>query len=539
VTLTGLAPLLNQFRIPLPRVRLSTDTLDYVLIFCFALINLQYISSSQALNLAPDEAHYWLWSQNLDWSYYSKGPLVAWLIRVSCELFGNSEFAVRFPAVVSGTLTLLAMRQLFRIQGNINSTLGILALLCIPATAASSVLMTIDAPFLCCWAWASVFIWKSFKHESKLSWIVAGGVTALGILAKYTMLLLPGCLLLLVLANQRHMLASRGLWLYLTISALGMLPILMWNLQHEGVGAQHLLSLAKVDRDNHWTLLGPVQFLFGQMAFLQIIWFPLWALATVRNVPKLGSTDQTAFFWYLSVPVVGLFFLASLRGNGPLNWAAPAYITGLPLALGYLTRLLNSPSRKTLLFSVICCSALGFGLSCASRYPTMVRPLLSQFVASASEEKPTPLRGIDPTCRLSGWTTLAKELDRQRSIYLLNQGEEPLLAAMTWTIPGEVSFYCSGHPQVYSFGLMTSDRHSQFDLWRPNPVADAQVFRGCSFLYVGELNLNILQAFERVSPPVEVLASDGGIPVAKWKIYLLEGFRGFPVTSSTNTPSRY
>ena len=30
------------------------------------------------LDLAPDEAHYWDWSRHLDWSYYSKGPLVAW-----------------------------------------------------------------------------------------------------------------------------------------------------------------------------------------------------------------------------------------------------------------------------------------------------------------------------------------------------------------------------------------------------------------------------------------------------------------------------
>ncbi|MFZ4647236.1 MAG: hypothetical protein ACOYNP_15905, partial [Gemmataceae bacterium] len=34
-------------------------------------------------DLAQDEAHYWDWSRNLDWSYYSKGPLVAWLIALS------------------------------------------------------------------------------------------------------------------------------------------------------------------------------------------------------------------------------------------------------------------------------------------------------------------------------------------------------------------------------------------------------------------------------------------------------------------------
>jgi len=28
-----------------------------------------------------DEAQYWFWSQNLDFGYYSKPPMIAWFIR--------------------------------------------------------------------------------------------------------------------------------------------------------------------------------------------------------------------------------------------------------------------------------------------------------------------------------------------------------------------------------------------------------------------------------------------------------------------------
>src|SRR5205809_8095586 len=69
------------------------------------------------LDLAPDEAHYWDWSRNLDWSYYSKGPLVAYLIRVACALFGHwsgwltgtEMVAVRLPAVLCGSLLLASL----------------------------------------------------------------------------------------------------------------------------------------------------------------------------------------------------------------------------------------------------------------------------------------------------------------------------------------------------------------------------------------------------------------------------------------------
>ncbi len=99
---------------------------------------------------------------------------------------------------------------------------------------------------------------------------------------------------------------------------------------------------------------------------------------------------------------------------------------------------------------------------------------------------------------------------------------------MVWTLPGELAFYCRGRPEVYTFGPALADRHSQYDLWRPNPVADAQVFRGRTFVYVGDLTPELLRAFDRADPPVEVVASDGGIPVADWKVRVLRGFRGFP-----------
>src|SRR2546423_14475763 len=54
-----------------------------------ALLRLVYLAWQCPLDLSPDEAHYWDWSRHLDWSYYSKGPGVAWLIRLSCELFGS------------------------------------------------------------------------------------------------------------------------------------------------------------------------------------------------------------------------------------------------------------------------------------------------------------------------------------------------------------------------------------------------------------------------------------------------------------------
>lgn len=54
--------------------------------------HLWFINSGR-FSLAPDEAHYWTWSMRLDWSYYSKGPMVAYLIALSTRLGGIPSFS--------------------------------------------------------------------------------------------------------------------------------------------------------------------------------------------------------------------------------------------------------------------------------------------------------------------------------------------------------------------------------------------------------------------------------------------------------------
>ena len=52
----------------------------------------------QPADLYPDEAQYWFWAQHPALGYYSKPPLVAWLIALTTAAFGDSEFAIRLSA---------------------------------------------------------------------------------------------------------------------------------------------------------------------------------------------------------------------------------------------------------------------------------------------------------------------------------------------------------------------------------------------------------------------------------------------------------
>src|SRR5262245_49033995 len=179
-----------------------------ILILGSAVLRILYLACDCPLDLSSDEAHYWDWSRRLDWSYYSKGPLVAWLIRLSCELLGpwsvqhtgSLTFAVRFPAVVCGALLLWALYQLtVETTGRHGLALAVVAAgSTMPVLHAGASLMTIDAPYTACWAWALVFAWRavtagepgaSATGGRPWAWPLAGLLVGLGILAKYTMVL--------------------------------------------------------------------------------------------------------------------------------------------------------------------------------------------------------------------------------------------------------------------------------------------------------------------------------------------------------------
>jgi 4-amino-4-deoxy-L-arabinose transferase-like glycosyltransferase len=52
----------------------------------------------------PDEAYYWLWGRNLDWSYFDHPPLQAWMQAISHWLFGTNLFVLRPPALVTSAI---------------------------------------------------------------------------------------------------------------------------------------------------------------------------------------------------------------------------------------------------------------------------------------------------------------------------------------------------------------------------------------------------------------------------------------------------
>jgi len=277
-------------------------------IFVVSLCQIAFLLFGCDWDFSGDEAEFWTWSRRLDWSYFARGPLIAWLIRFASELLGalsqwltgSLMFALRLPAVVLGALTAWGIFRLasLTIGSQRSALVAVLLLPAVPVLAVGGVLMTCDTPLVCCWTWAAVWTLRALQSGKLRIWAAAGLIAAVGVLAKYTMLAFPasvGLFLLLSPCYRRELRQSR-FWLMASLCViLGLAPILAWNALHHWVAFGQLADRVGLSSRATWGGLKPVLvFIGGDFAALGGIWWVVGAASLVQMLKLVTRKSEAS-----------------------------------------------------------------------------------------------------------------------------------------------------------------------------------------------------------------------------------------------------
>jgi hypothetical protein len=333
---------------------------------------------------------------------------------------------------------------------------------------------------------------------------------------------------------------SGRFWLLTAIGAMGGVPILVWNWQNGWVTWLHTTEThAGMSEEDKFDWKGPVRYLGTQFLVLLGFWFVAWVRAAWAHHPGREARADVRYLWWMSVPMVAFFLVFSIRnGGGEPNWPIAGYISGMVLTVGWLAHELQKPRpvrRGLTVAGIVVTGTVGLALTIAVHNTALIAPLLELVSGPATPENPMPLRRFDPTCRLRGWHEFGAEVDRLRAQLLRAEGTEPLLAGTSWSLPGEIGFYCEGHPTVYSFGRAgLGDRHSQYDLWHPNPIDDPEQFLGKTFLVIGGGAEKLKAGFKSIEKMHLVTYTEHGQTIAVWGVTIARGFEGFPERPEEN-----
>jgi len=171
-----------------------STTLLFSFPFVISVFRIYYILHGP-IDLSSDEAHYWEWSRRLDLSYYSKGPMIAYLIYIGTSLFGDNVFGIRIMAVIFSAFSSLFLFKLANLmydrqnnnaiaqqnpQANSPKPDSLIALSSaillqiIPMFAPFGVIFTIDSPFIFFWIFSLYLFWKAIISENSRNWLFLG-----------------------------------------------------------------------------------------------------------------------------------------------------------------------------------------------------------------------------------------------------------------------------------------------------------------------------------------------------------------------------
>ncbi len=248
------------------------------------IINLIKLGLIRYLPLLGDEAYYNIWSKHPALSYTDHPPMIAYIHGLLNALLGQTEFAVRFGAIV---LVLISTYLIYLVgKEAFGKKIGVASAVLfniIPTYFAGGLFLTPEQPLIIFWLLATYACVKIIKTQQSNYWYLLGLAGGLGLLSKYPMILfVPGLFLFLGLSKEnRHWLQKKEPYLAGLLAFFICSPVLIWNIQHSFPALLH--HGARIGNPNYlnnilnflllqFVMFSPPLFIFSVSTFFYGFW---------------------------------------------------------------------------------------------------------------------------------------------------------------------------------------------------------------------------------------------------------------------------
>ncbi len=375
--------------------------------------------------LHPDEAYYWLYSQNLKWGYFDHPPVIAVLVKSGYFLFHN-EFGVRFFLAIVGTGTIYIIYQIAReYLTSISLFILLLGSIVIVQSHIGGFLAIPDIPVVFFSSLFYLIYRKYLRKDSVYTALLLGVIIGLMFYSKYHALLV----IVFTLLGNLSILKRKSFWIIPLLAIILLLPHLFWQIHNNFPTFEYHL----VSRSSPYNVQYTFNYLFSQL----LIAGPFIGVIVFYFSFKVPVADNT----YLKVLKVNfwgfiLFFLVmSFKGRVEAHWTAIAYIPGLILTM---IGIQNSEKSKKWVRALF------------------VPTLLVFFIIRGLLIDPTLIKNTSPGKDFYGWKKWANEIKDYA-------GNRKVVFVNSFQQPSKYSFYTDGD---FSHVLNSIHyRKNQFDLW--------------------------------------------------------------------------
>jgi 4-amino-4-deoxy-L-arabinose transferase-like glycosyltransferase len=279
------------------------------------------------LSLFVDEAQYWLWSKNLDWGYYSKPPLIAFIINIFTCFFGDNVIALKvIPNVCIAISAWFIFCLTSKLKSKAAGIISLITFLFMPIVVFGSFFVTTDLPLIMFWCIALYALHVALNTQSKLYWLLLGILGGLGLLTKYAFGFFYICLFLYLIIFDRNnlKLSKTNILLSLVVTLIVISPNIYWNIENGFITLKHVAKDNIEISNRIYNPINGVKFLIEQIGILGLLNFIILAIGFYK---KLYKDRAQQFLLCFSLPVFIIILIQAIVNQANANWAAPAFIS--------------------------------------------------------------------------------------------------------------------------------------------------------------------------------------------------------------------
>ena len=286
--------------------------------------------------ITPQEAYYWYYSQNPDQSYFDHPPMAAYSIWLGTTIFENNIFGVKFMAVVWYFLTsLLLYKTVYRFSGHFlketnKYSLAFLTVILYNLTLFAhiySITIVPDTPLIFFWMLVIYALQERIITENKNWWLLAGFGLGLGLISKYTAIVIIGSIFFFFLFSKKYRKELLTPYPYLAVVIAFALfsPVIYWNAAR-GWASFLFQSTERAGEVRSLRITYILQLFSSQLFMLTPLLFVYLFKSFTKTVKNLKEYEALQlFFWTAFVIIIG-FTLVSLTSLVKMKHSsAPPY----------------------------------------------------------------------------------------------------------------------------------------------------------------------------------------------------------------------
>ncbi len=328
--------------------------MSYVMMFFYFGV-LLLLAPAQILSF--DSYYYWEWSRHLDLSYYDGPPMIAYFIKLSTLLFGQTLLALNMVGIAGVAITAWIIYKTSRLFLNEEaSVIATLLWLFVPLNTLDLLKQTTyDVPYILFWA-LTVYCVANFIQAQKLSaqsikWLYLSGVSVgCMMLSKYSGIILVLALFVFIITTHyRYLFRSRHFYLSLLLSLIIFSPVIVWNADHNW--QSFLFQLATHARSSITTPWAAMNHAFFYVILPSLNFMLLPLVLGLRSVTNYRKTPIPYLCLIICTTFVVFYLLYSIKNVMVGNWMSP-YLIAAALLGGYNFQVYDY-RKSTLLLIVV------------------------------------------------------------------------------------------------------------------------------------------------------------------------------------------